>query len=126
MNLRRLLLVHALLTFAAGLVLIFLPGLIPGTVSIQLTKDQYLLCYFLGAAEIALAYLSFLSRKLIDVRSLRLVSATFIVFHGLTGLLEFFAFIQGSDSKIVGNIVLRIIIVLLFIYYGRVRTKQSL
>ncbi len=53
MNLRKLLIIHALITFAAGIVLIFSPQLIPGTVGIQIYPKANLLCYLLGTSEVS-------------------------------------------------------------------------
>jgi hypothetical protein len=124
LNLSKLLLIHGIITLAAGIVLVASPTLIPGTVNIQITSNQYLLCYFLGAAEFALAYLSFFSRNIKDTQVLRLVSSTFIVFHSITALLELYAFIRGTDPKILGNIAVRVLIVILFIYYGNYKSAS--
>ncbi|MES2515290.1 MAG: hypothetical protein V4580_14150 [Bacteroidota bacterium] len=125
MNLKTLLSVHALLTFAAGIVLIVAPSVVPDTVNIQINKDQYLLCYFLGAAEIAIAYLSFVSRNLTDKQALKMIVTTFIIFHGATALLEFYGLTQGISLKIIGNIILRSMIVVLFYYYGILKKRTT-
>lgn len=124
MNLQKLFFLHAVITLAAGIVLMVVPAFIPATVNINITPNEYLLCYFLAAAEFAVAYLSFSSRKIKDKYSLRIISISFIVFHTTTGLLEAYALMQGVSSKIVGNIVLRIIVVILFYYYGVFKTKR--
>ena len=118
MNLRILLLLHALVTLAAGIVLIIAPSLIPGTIDVHLNSDAYLLSYFLGAAELSIAYLSFFSRRSNDTQVLRLVTSTFIVFHSATGIVELYAFVEGVSSKILLNVSLRIVIIILFGYYG--------
>src|SRR5215213_8548012 len=84
--LRTLLLVHALLTLAAGIVLAGLPAAIPRSVGIAVNKSQYLICYFLGAAELAVAYLSFASRNLKDRSALRVIITSFIIFHLATAI----------------------------------------
>ncbi len=61
MNLKILLLIHAIITLAAGIVLVVAPTIIPQTVNIKIAPDEYLLCYFLAAAEFGIAYLSFFS-----------------------------------------------------------------
>lgn len=118
MNLKRLLLVHAIITFAAGIVLIVSPKIIPKTVGIEISTSQNLLSYLLGTAEIALAYLSFCARKISDIKGLRLISTTFIIFHALTAVVELIAFNQGLNVKILANVLLRILIVFLFFVYG--------
>jgi hypothetical protein len=57
MNLRILFLAHAAVTFAAGIVLIAAPAAIPSSVGIDMAPDHYLLSHFLGAAELAVAFL---------------------------------------------------------------------
>lgn len=118
MNLKSLLLIHAVITLSAGILLVAVPASIPQTLNIQLSPNQYLLCYFLGAAELAIAYLSLLSRKIKDHHALRIIVITFIVFHAATGILELVGLYRGIHPKIIGNIMVRVIIVILFYYYG--------
>jgi hypothetical protein len=118
MNLRILLLVHAAVTFAAGVVLIAAPALIPKTVGIEIGPEQFLLSYFLGAAELGLAYLSFYARKINDRHALRIIVSSFIVFHLATGIVEIYALAQGVSPNLIANIALRIIVSVLFFYYG--------
>lgn len=126
-KLRTLLLLHAIITAAAGFILILYPSLIPSTVDIEIKAHQYLLCYFLAAAELAIAFLSFFGRKLKDKNSLKLISSTFILFHITTSVFELYALSQGLSAKIIGNIVLRILIAILFFYYGiyKIKTKED-
>jgi len=123
--LKVLLLVHGLITFAASIVLIFTPTAIPKTVNIEISPNEYLLCYFLGAAELSIAFLSVFARKIKDNLSLRLISATFIVFHVTTGALELFALTNGLSSKIIFNVFLRIVISILFWHFGIYRIKRQ-
>jgi peptidoglycan/LPS O-acetylase OafA/YrhL len=124
-NLKLLLIIHAVITLAAAIVLVIAPALIPKTVDIEIAHDQYLLSYFLGAAELGIAYLSFQSRKIKDRYALKIIIVSFIIFHIATGLLEAYGLTQGLSSKIIGNIVLRIIIVALFCYYGIYKNKLT-
>jgi len=124
MNLQKLFLMHAIVTLAAGIILIASPAFIPATININIEAPQYLLCYFVAAAELSVAYLSFCSRKIKDKYSLRIISISFIVFHLVTAILELYVFTQGVSSKIVANIMLRIGIVILFYYYGVLKTKD--
>lgn len=118
MKLRNLLAIHAFITLAAGIKLIVEPERIPKIVGISVDQSAYLLCYLLGAAELALAFLSFHSSKLTDGKSLRLICSTFILFHAATAAVEILAFAQGTSAKIWANIALRVLIVFLFWYYG--------
>ncbi|MCW3122761.1 MAG: hypothetical protein JWQ38_2253 [Flavipsychrobacter sp.] len=125
MNLSRLLLFHAIITLAAGVVLIVAPQLIPGTVGIHLPHDAYLLCYLLAGSELGLAAMSFYGRSLNDVKALRVISLTCIVLHASSAILEVYAYTQGLSAAIWGNIVLRIVVVGLFIYYGFFKTANA-
>jgi len=53
MTLRVLLIIHAVVTFAAGIVLIVAPGMIPRMVGITLSPEAFLICYLLAGAEFA-------------------------------------------------------------------------
>jgi hypothetical protein len=117
-NLRRLLTLHALVTLAAGVVLIAAPGLIPGTVGVRITPDAYLVCYLLGAAELAMAFLSFAGRTLRQPDGARLLAWTMIVFHGCTAAVEAYAFTQGVHTAIWANVAVRGAVIALFIQYG--------
>jgi hypothetical protein len=117
-TLRNLLAIHAFISLAAGVVLIALPAYIPKSVGISLPPGAYLLSYFLGAAEIALAFLSYYSRNVTDVKSLRLICLTLIVFHATTAAVEVYAFTQGITAKIWINIAVRLAVVFLFWFYG--------
>lgn len=125
--LKVLLVVHGLITLAAGILLIFLPPAIPGVVNITVSHGQYLLCYLLGAAELSTAFLSLFSSQLRDRPSLRLISASFIVFHLATGLLEAVALASGGSQVLLLNILLRVLMSLLFGYFGiyRMAAKTS-
>jgi hypothetical protein len=123
-NLHRLLIVHAFITFAAGVVLIVAPAQIPKAVDIHIERSAYLVCYLLGSAELALAFLSYYSRRLTDLKGLRLICVTFIVFHAATAAVEIYAWLQGGSVKIWGNVALRVVIILLFWYYGIRQTTE--
>jgi hypothetical protein len=104
--------------FAAGVVLIVAPEQIPNAVDIQLDRSAFLVCYLLGSAELALAFLSYYSRTLTNAQSLRLIARTFIVFHAVTAVVEMYAFKQGGSIKLWANIAVRILVIVLFWYYG--------
>ena len=125
MTITKLLLFHAFITLAAGIVLIVNPGVIPETINIHLDKNQYLICYLLGASEIAMAFLSFSARQLKDIKAIRLISMTFILFHLLTALVELLALLEGTDKLIIANILVRIMVVTLFYYYGLHKSSEN-
>jgi len=105
-------------------VLIAVPSAIPSAVDIAIQKDSYLICYLLGAAEVAIAFLSFAASRFTDLKSLRLIIYTMIVFHAGTSAVELLAIQQGESSKLWVNVVIRIVVIFLFLYYGR-NTPQS-
>ncbi|MGP3918720.1 hypothetical protein [Nonomuraea sp. 10N515B] len=118
MNLRILLTLHGLVTLAAGVVLIIAPGLVPSAVGVRITPDAYLVCYLLGAAELAVAFLSFAARTLRQPEGTRLVVWTMIVFHGGTAVVETYAFTRGVHAGIWANVALRLAVIALFTHYG--------
>ena len=124
MILKIIFVVHALITLAAGMVLIIVPELIPSTVNIRLDPKAYLLSYFLGAAEIALAFLSFFATRLKSDEAIRLIASCFALFHFLTGATEIYALIRGADSGLWANVALRAVVTLLFLYFGIYKTKN--
>jgi len=125
MNLSKLLLIHAFISLAAGIVLIVAPELIPSTVNIEMQAQHYLLSYFLGSAEISLAVLSFYGRKLPQFQSLRLIVNTLVVFHLLTAGVEIYDFLKGGSEKLWINVCLRLIISFLLLFYLRRQKTRS-
>jgi hypothetical protein len=69
MTLRLLFGVHAILTLAAGIVLVAAPGAIPGAVGVQIERGAYRLCYLLAASEFGIAALSWGARAITDLSS---------------------------------------------------------
>jgi hypothetical protein len=120
-GLRALLVVHGCITLAAAIVLAVAPGLIPGLVGIRLEPSAYVLVYLLAGAEFGLAVLSFGGSRLSDVRALRLIAWSCIIFHGSSGVLEMVAYAQGASAAILANVVARAIIVGLFAWLSRGR-----
>lgn len=123
MNIARLLVIHGIVTLAAGIVLVVAPGMIPGAVGVEVDPSAYLVSYLLGAAEMAIAVLSFGAARLTDSHALRLVSVVFIVFHLLTAAVEVLAFAQGVSATVWGNVAVRVVVAGLFAYYGIHRTR---
>ena len=125
MNLSRLLLIHAIITFAAGLVLIVAPGIIPAAVGIRLDPHAYLICYLLGAAELSIAVLSLYGSSPRHIDALRVICLTIIVFHVSSAIVEILGFIQGISSIIWLNIAVRVLAVILFVYYGIYKNTEK-
>lgn len=109
--------IHAIATLAAGVVLIVAPNAIPSTVGIDLPTNAVLLAYFLGAAEIAIAFLSFGARKIKDITALSLIIWTFIVFHAATAIVELYDMaLNGYSAVLVANVIFRLAVVIFFMY----------
>ena len=113
-SLSRLLMVHGAITLAAGIVLAVAPGLIPSAIAIQLQPSAYVVAYLLSGAEIGFAVLSFGGARLTDTHALRLIVWSCIAFHGMSGILETYAWIEGVSVVILGNVVLRLLVIGLF------------
>src|ERR1700693_3551333 len=121
-GLRALLIIHGFITVAAAIVLTVAPALIPSAVGIHLEPSADVVAYLLAGAEFGLAILSFGGSRLRDPQALQLIAWTFIAFHGSTGILELYAYIQGVSVAILGNVAARAIIVALFAYLSRDRS----
>ena len=118
-GLKILFVIHAAVTLAAAIALVVAPAWIPGMINIEISREQYLLSYFLGAAEFAIAFLSFQSRNITDKYALKNIVITFIIFHAVTGLLLPFGAFDGINMGIIiGNIILRVVISFLFYFLG--------
>ena len=118
MNLSRLLVIHAILTFAAGFALIVAPGMIPAAVGIRVDPSAYLICYLLGAAELSIGVLSIYGSSPRPSDSLRVIVLTIVVFHVSSALVEILAFVHGVSAAIWINIAVRVLAVILFVHYG--------
>ena len=116
-TLRLLFTVHAIATLAAASVLVVAPAAIPTAVGIVIAPSAFLLCYLLAAAELSIGIVSWGARNLTDAKALRLVAASFVVFHGASAILELWAFVNGLSARILANVVLRVVAVTLFAYY---------
>jgi hypothetical protein len=115
-GLRALLIVHGVITAAAGLVLVFAPSLIPSVVGIYLPPSAYLLAYLLAGAEFGFSVLSFGASRLADVRALRVGVWSCMIFHATSGVLEVYAYGHGTNAAVLGNVLARVTIVGLFAY----------
>jgi len=61
------------------------------------------------------------ARNLTDGKALRFVAVSFVVFHGASALLEGWAWTTGVSGRIWANVVVRVVAVALFAYYGIAR-----
>jgi hypothetical protein len=125
MNLHILLAIHAAVTFAAGVVLIAAPDLIPSAVGIRIDPGSYLMCYLLAASELSLAALSWGGRTLTDMKSLRVIVWACLVLHASSGILEIYVFAQGLSAAIWSNVALRAVVIFLFAYYGLYKLSKD-
>ena len=123
-GLRRLLIFHGFITLAAAIVLTVAPGVIPGVVGIHLGLNAYMVAYLLAGAEFGFAVLSFGGSRLVDPQALRLVAWSCIAFHASSGALELYAYAQGTNVLVLGNVVARIIMVALFACLSRRGMRQ--
>ena len=118
--LRAVFVVHGLITLAGAVVLTVFPTAIPSAVGITVQRPEFLLVYLVGAAELAVAVLSFGATRLTDVAALRLVVTTFVVLHGASGVLDLvYMGVIGPNATIIVNTVLRFTVVAVFLFVWR-------
>jgi hypothetical protein len=119
--LRILLLVHGLITLAGAIVLTVFPTAIPSAVGITVERPEYLLVYLVGAAELAVAVLSFGAIRLRDPAALGLVVTTLVVLHGASGILDLvYMGVTEPNATIIINTVMRFAVVAVFVIVWRV------
>ena len=78
-----------------------------------------MLAYLLAGAEFGFSVLSFGGSRLTDVRALRVVVWSCIVFHTSSGVLALYADGHGANVAVLGNVLARAIIVGLLAYLAR-------
>jgi hypothetical protein len=118
--LRAVFVAHGLITLAGAVVLAVFPTAIPSAVGITVERPQYLLVYLVGAAELAVAVLSFGATRLTDEAALRLVVTTFVVLHGAAGVLDLvYMGMIGPNTTVITNTVLRFTVVAVFLFVWR-------
>ena len=116
--LRTLILINAIATLAAGVVLLVFPGAIPSVVGITLAPDQAFVAWLLGAAEIGIAALCIGSVHSPSHDVLRLATTTLLVFHAASAVADGMALVQGWSLPIALNLVLRVVMVVLLVVFG--------
>ena len=118
--LRAVFVVHGIITLAGAVVLTVFPTVIPSAVGITLERPEYLLVYLVGAAELAVAVLSFGATRLTDRAALRLVVTTFVVLHAASGVLDLvYMGVIGLNATIIANTVLRFTVAAVFLLVWR-------
>jgi hypothetical protein len=122
-GLRILFVIHGLITLAASIVLVVAPGLIPGVVGVHLDPSANVLAYLLAGAEFGLAVLSFGASRVTDFFALQIIVWSLIAFHGCSGVLEVYAYVQGASIAIMANVVARAVIIILFASLSRKQAK---
>jgi hypothetical protein len=119
--LRVVFVVHGLITLAGAIVLAVFPTAIPSAVGITVERPEYLLVYLVGAAELAVAVLSFGATRLRDPAALRLVVTTLVVLHGASGILDLvYMGVTEPNATIIINTVMRFAVVAVFVIVWRV------
>jgi hypothetical protein len=117
---RGVFIVHGIVTLAAAIVLVVSPAAIPATVGIALHPDDYLLAYFLAAAELCIGMLSLAMARVHNSRAVRPVALSFAAFHGATAILEtFYGVTEGGSAVLTVNIVVRVSVAVAFLLIGR-------
>lgn len=125
--LRAVFVVHGLITLAGAIVLAVFPTAIPSAVGITVERPQYLLVYLVGAAELAVAVLSFGATRLTDRAALGLIVATFVVLHTASGILDIvYMGMTEVNGTIIANTVARFAVVTVFLLGWRAsRSHQT-
>jgi hypothetical protein len=119
---RLILVLHGVITCAAAIVLAVFPAAIPATVGVPLEPREYLLSYFLAAAELGIGLLSVGAARLDDQRAVQMIGATFAAFHGATAVLEvIYLAMEGGSAVLFANVVVRVIAAATFLLLARSR-----
>jgi hypothetical protein len=116
--LRILLLINAVATLAAGVVLFAFPAAIPATMGIELAADQRFVAWLLGAAEIGISALCVGALRTPEPAALRLAAMTLIVFHAGSAAADVLALLAAPTLPVWVNLALRLLMVALFAAFG--------
>lgn len=118
--LRAVFVVHGVITLAGAVVLTVFPTAIPSAVGMTVDRQEYLLVYLVGAAELAVAVLSFGAARLTDPAALRLIVTTFVVLHGASGILDLvYMAVTHVNGTMIANTVARFTVVVVFLLVWR-------
>ncbi len=122
---RAVLFAHGVITLAGAVVLTVWPRVIPAAVGITVEPRDFLLVYLVGAAELAVAVLSFGATRLADGAAIRLVVVTLAVMHGASGLLNVLYMAQnGWSAVLVANTGARFVAVLVLVGAWRFSVRR--
>jgi hypothetical protein len=124
--LRVVFVVHGLITLAGAIVLTVFPTAIPSLVGITLERQDYLLVYLVGAAELAVAVLSFGATRISDPAAVGLIVMTFVVLHGASGILDLvYMGVTEPNGTIIANTVLRFAVAAVFLAAWRAARRHQ-
>lgn len=113
---------HGVVTLAAAVVLAVFPAVIPAAVGVVVGPDEFLLSYFVAAAELAIALISIGAARLTDPAAIRLIAAGFALFHLATAALEVVHLARiGLDVVLIANVVVRVVAGAVFLLIWRAR-----
>ena len=125
--LRAVFAVHGLITLTGAIVLAVFPTAIPSAVGITVARPEYLLVYLVGAAELAVAVLSFGAIRITDRAALRLIVMTFVVLHGASGILDLvYMAMTEVDGTMIANTAARFTVVLVFLLVWRAADRHHM
>ncbi|OBG85549.1 hypothetical protein A5698_03930 [Mycobacterium sp. E136] len=125
-TLRAVLVVHGVITLAGAAVLMLFPTAIPSVAGITLDRQAYLLVYLVGAAELAVAVLSFGAARLTDRAALRLIVVTLAVLHATSGVLDIvYMSLTQANTTMVVNAVVRFVVAAVFVGLWRTVGHQT-
>jgi hypothetical protein len=115
-TLRAVFAIHGAITLAGAFVLVVFPAAIPSAVGITITRSDYLLVYLVGAAELAVAVLSFGAIRITDWAALRPIVMTLVVLHTTSGILDIvYMALTEPNATMISNTVLRFAVVTVFL-----------
>ena len=110
--LRAMFLLNAVAAVLAAAVLVVFPNAIPGVAGLHLAPQEFLLCYLVAGAEVAIATLCIIAFLSHSHETARVTAVTLVALHASTSAFAAFAISQGSSSGIWWNIAARVIIVI--------------
>jgi len=117
---------HGLITLAGAVVLMVFPRAIPSMVGIAITRSDYLLVYLVGAAELAIAVLSFGAIRIADWAALRLIVTTLVVLHVASGILDIvYMALTQPNATMISNTVLRFAVVTVLLVVWRAARRHQ-
>jgi hypothetical protein len=124
--LRAVFVIHGVITLAGAVVLTVFPTAIPSAVGMAVGRQEYLLVYLVGTAELAVAVLSFGAARLTDPAALRLIVATFVVLHGASGIMDVvYMAVTQANTTMIANTVARFAVAAGFLVVWRMASHHT-